>query len=236
MTGTGPSHEGNYIYKYKPRAAGKGFLDAYLAHFTSNPVRDGFIYGGLILVAVVYACICFAEHFIPTECGEEKPADPWPNPEYDTDPCLDRRYWQLLGLSPRECEHYRRLVVSLLLGSVIGYERRSPDRPAGEHPRSPIRGRCLLLLAAFALRWRPFASVEFDPLANNLRLVHGPKCGGPVSRRQPLTGARVSGIRTMSLVCLGSCSFTLSSQWAFQTSPMSWDAARVSASIPSGES
>mmetsp|Transcript_25905 Transcript_25905/g.37928 ORF Transcript_25905/g.37928 Transcript_25905/m.37928 type:complete len:172 (-) Transcript_25905:92-607(-) len=40
----------------------------------------------------------------------------------------------------------------------------------------------------------------------------------------------------MSLVCLGACFFTLCSQHAFRSSTQSWDAARVSAAIPSGVS
>ena len=45
---------------------------------------------------------------------------------------------------------------------------------------------------------------------------------------------RPAGIRTMSLVSLGSCFFTISSMRAFESSTMAWDAARVSAAIPSG--
>lgn len=38
----------------------------------------------------------------------------------------------------------------------------------------------------------------------------------------------------MALVCLGSCFFTMCGQHAFSGSPQAWDAARVSAAIPSG--
>lgn len=63
-------------------------------------------------------------------------------------------------------------MAACVLGSIIGWERRAPDRPAG--------------------------------------------------------------IRTMSLVSLGSCLFTLCSTYAFLSGPMEWDAARVAAAIPSG--
>jgi putative Mg2+ transporter-C (MgtC) family protein len=43
-----------------------------------------------------------------------------------------------------------------------------------------------------------------------------------------------AGIRTMSLVSLGSCLFTINSAYAFINGPMNWDASRVSAAIPSG--
>jgi len=45
---------------------------------------------------------------------------------------------------------------------------------------------------------------------------------------------RPAGIRTMGLVSLGSCFFTISSELAFKSSPMNWDASRVTAAIPSG--
>ena len=45
---------------------------------------------------------------------------------------------------------------------------------------------------------------------------------------------RPAGIRTMALVSLGSCFFTISSQLAFPDSPMTWDSSRVTAAIPSG--
>jgi len=48
------------------------------------------------------------------------------------------------------------------------------------------------------------------------------------------TKERPVGMRTMSLICLGSCLFTINSIRAFRSSPMRWDAARVAAAIPSG--
>ena len=45
---------------------------------------------------------------------------------------------------------------------------------------------------------------------------------------------RPAGIRTMSLVSLGSCLFTINSAFAFIGGPMEWDASRISAAIPSG--
>jgi putative Mg2+ transporter-C (MgtC) family protein len=46
--------------------------------------------------------------------------------------------------------------------------------------------------------------------------------------------SRPAGIRTMSLVSLGSCLFTITSTFAFLSGPMSWDASRIAAAIPSG--
>lgn len=97
----------------------------------------------------------------------------FPNAFYHHDPCtFDTRYWQLLGLKRIECVFGRHLVIAVILGSIIGYERRGPDRPAG--------------------------------------------------------------IRTMALIALAACLFTINSIFALEVSPMSWDPARVSAALPSG--
>jgi putative Mg2+ transporter-C (MgtC) family protein len=45
---------------------------------------------------------------------------------------------------------------------------------------------------------------------------------------------RPAGIRTMSLVSLGACLFSICGTFAFIDGPMGWDASRVSAAIPSG--
>jgi len=97
---------------------------------------------------------------------------PYENPDYVLDPCRYVRLACLLGLTLEDCDISRRMVVSVLLGSAVGYERRSADRPAG--------------------------------------------------------------VRTMALVSLGACFFTISSIMAFKSSTMGWDASRVTAALPSG--
>ena len=96
----------------------------------------------------------------------------YPNPDANNNPCYYERSLYLLGLNQFEATFSRRMIVSVLLGAVIGFERKAADRPAG--------------------------------------------------------------VRTMSLVSLGSCFFTMCGQHAFRSSPQEFDAARVSAAIPSG--
>jgi len=96
------------------------------------------------------------------------------NPDYNTDPCRHEHHIYLLYMSINECDHARRMLFSVILGSIIGYER-----------------------------------------------TH-------------TTQNRPAGIRTMGLVSLGSCFFTISSMVAFRSSTMGWDSARVAAAIPSG--
>jgi putative Mg2+ transporter-C (MgtC) family protein len=98
--------------------------------------------------------------------------NPYENPDYDTDPCRYIRLPELCFLTLEECDISRRLLMSVILGGAIGYERRIADRPAG--------------------------------------------------------------IRTMGLVSLGACFFTVSSIMGFKTSTMGWDASRVTAALPSG--
>ena len=87
------------------------------------------------------------------------------NPGYDTRECYRTRTVYLLYLTPEEISFGRRIVVATVLGGVIGWERRSADRPAG--------------------------------------------------------------IRTMSLVSLGACLFSICSAFAFLDGPMNWDGSRV---------
>ena len=146
----------------------------YESYFTGNPKRDAVSY---LLVLIFFLAITIqaitAELFVDY-WGCQLPPDTrvYQNSMYNSDPCLDVRFKEILFMSRREAGHVRRILWSILMGSLIGYERRSPDRPAG--------------------------------------------------------------IRTMSITALGSCTFTLSSMFAFQSGPMAWDASRVSAAIPSG--
>jgi hypothetical protein len=65
------------------------------------------------------------------------------------------------------------------------------------------------------------------------RILYSVVFGGLIGweRRQ---ADRPAGIRTMSLVSLGSCLFTITSAFAFVSGPMNWDGSRVAAAIPSG--
>lgn len=104
--------------------------------------------------------------------GFPDPIREYPNPDANNNPCYYERTLYLLGLNQFETTFSRRMIVAVILGGAIGFERKAADRPAG--------------------------------------------------------------VRTMSLVSLGSCFFTMCGQHAFRSSPQEFDAARVSAAIPSG--
>ena len=65
------------------------------------------------------------------------------------------------------------------------------------------------------------------------RIVFAIGCGGVVGYERRRVD-RPAGIRTMALVALGSCVFTITSIFAFEDGPMTWDSSRVAAAIPSG--
>ncbi|KAL7555556.1 hypothetical protein ACA910_013034 [Epithemia clementina (nom. ined.)] len=137
-------------------------------------MRKGIFYGLAILFVFSVSIIVVLEPFIPLKCDEnaKDTSITYANPSYSFYPCRHERMGRLLFLTPEECDFGRRLVASVVLGGIIGWERRMADRPAG--------------------------------------------------------------IRTMSLVSLASCLFTICSAFAFISGPMEWDASRISAAIPSG--
>jgi uncharacterized membrane protein YhiD involved in acid resistance len=133
-----------------------------------------FLLGVLLIYTVI---ILFAEFFLPDEqvwCKYHSVQNTkeYENPDYDKNLCRHQHTVHLLYMTVDECDYARRMLLSVIFGAIIGFERRSADRPAG--------------------------------------------------------------IRTMGLVSLGSCFFTMCSMHAFRSSTMNWDAARVSAAIPSG--
>jgi len=145
--------------------------DHYFSAETGWTTRD--IYTGFVMFTVVYSTVAILAPVTTPPCpGERAPTTKHPNPDYIVDECRFVRYPVLLFLNKWEADTCVRILVSIFCGSIIGFERRRPDRPAG--------------------------------------------------------------VRTMALVCLGSCVFTIDSMWAFIDGPMAWDASRVSAAIPSG--
>lgn len=143
-----------------------------------SPFHEKVIHYVLLGVLLIYTVvILFAEFFLPDEKVWCKyyaihNTKEYENPDYDKNLCRHQHTIHLLYMTVDECDYARRMLLSVIFGAIIGFERRSADRPAG--------------------------------------------------------------IRTMGLVSLGSCFFTMCSMSAFRSSTMNWDAARVSAAIPSG--
>jgi uncharacterized membrane protein YhiD involved in acid resistance len=141
-------------------------------YFTEFTLTKALLYAFASIYVILVAAVSIIQPWLSLPCDNPGEALKFNNPAYDGTRCPHIRYVILLWMSPEECSFGRRLLASVLLGGLIGWERRQADRPAG--------------------------------------------------------------IRTMSLVSLGSCLFTINSTFAFINGPMSWDASRVSAAIPSG--
>jgi hypothetical protein len=129
----------------------------YRSYFSHSPARDGGIYGFLMLALVGYGIIAIVGPFIAPECDKPSPDLPFKNPDYNPDPCLTTRFLQLGGITLRECWFIRCIIMSMVLGSVIGYERRSPDRAAGIRSMSlTALGACCFTIAGnFACQTGP---------------------------------------------------------------------------------
>ena len=107
---------------------------------------DWSLYRIFLLLWVLLACVCFCEPLIcsardgiycPGESGVKKsetnkiPDEAWPNPSYPSKQFSRVRHPALMMLSIEDCDFGRRVVLSLILGSMIGLERRLADAPAG---------------------------------------------------------------------------------------------------------
>eukprot|EP00929_Paragymnodinium_shiwhaense_P092021 TRINITY_DN5189_c0_g1_i1.p1 TRINITY_DN5189_c0_g1~~TRINITY_DN5189_c0_g1_i1.p1 ORF type:complete len:293 (+),score=47.00 TRINITY_DN5189_c0_g1_i1:124-1002(+) len=135
----------------------------------------------LSFLFIVYGFVCLFSDFIVQYVGDEGrnitlsdlDGRKFGNALYQPDEVkrLFRR-WELLGLTQREADFGRRMVASGFLGTLIGIERRAPNRPAG--------------------------------------------------------------VRTMAMVSLGACLFTICSAYNFEEGSQEWDASRISAALPSG--
>mmetsp|Transcript_19599 Transcript_19599/g.27979 ORF Transcript_19599/g.27979 Transcript_19599/m.27979 type:complete len:243 (+) Transcript_19599:65-793(+) len=141
-------------------------------HFSKLTLNKGLFYAFALLFFISASIIAIVEPLLVLPCKGIISTVKHKNPDYVLSSCLHTRFTKLLFMTPWECDLGRRLLAALVLGAIIGFERRQADRPAG--------------------------------------------------------------VRTMSLVALGSALFTISSSYAFISGPMAWDAARVSAAIPSG--
>lgn len=100
-------------------------------YFTTLTFRKASMYGLATLYVVSCAAMAVLEPFIPLPCDDLVGSDAFENAAYDSNPCRHRRFARLLGLTRAECSYSRRLVGAALLGCIIGWERRSADRPAG---------------------------------------------------------------------------------------------------------
>lgn len=119
--------------------------------FTELTFFKAVLYSFAVIYVFLVAVVAMIEPFLSPSC--EEPGDmEFPNPSYVGMKCRHLRHAILLGMNPEECSFGRRLVCSVLLGGLIGWERRQADRPAGIRTMSIVSlGSCLFTInSAFA--------------------------------------------------------------------------------------
>jgi putative Mg2+ transporter-C (MgtC) family protein len=112
-------------------------------YFTEFTLGKGILYFSSFLYVVSVFGVSLMEPYISLPCdGDETSSnsssnsnlllEKFPNPAFDASPCYNTaRYAKLLYVTREECSYARRLVASIVLGGLIGWERRQADRPAG---------------------------------------------------------------------------------------------------------
>jgi len=104
------------------------------SHFTEFTFFKGVLYSACVVYVLCAAIAVLFEPFMTLPCNYDASDNiiAFPNVLFINNPCqTSTRYLCLMGLTPQECTFGRNLVVAAILGSIIGYERRMADRPAG---------------------------------------------------------------------------------------------------------
>jgi len=105
------------------------------SHFTEFTLFKGVLYSACIVYVLCAAIAVLLEPYMTLPCNynaSDSDNITFPNVLFINNPCqTSTRYLCLMGLTPQECTFGRNLVVAAILGSIIGYERRMADRPAG---------------------------------------------------------------------------------------------------------
>lgn len=104
------------------------------AYFT-EPTHQKYVFYLLCLAYVVgTSVVIIIEPFLSLPCSDDNVNGSeleFENALFEYSICNDTRHVQLLYLTRMECERGRHLLAAVFFGSLIGYERRSSDRPAG---------------------------------------------------------------------------------------------------------
>jgi hypothetical protein len=108
-----------------------GSIRANHRYFTEFTLGKAVMYSLASLYVIATGLASILEVFIHIPCEDPGTVLEFENPAYDGSKCPHIRYAILMGLCKEECSFARRLVASILLGGLIGWERRQADRPAG---------------------------------------------------------------------------------------------------------
>ena len=101
------------------------------SYFTEFTLGKAAMYTIASLYVIGAGIASLAEAVLDIPCDNPGEDLGFENPAYDGTRCPHIRHAILLGLTKEECSFGRRLVASIILGGLIGWERRQADRPAG---------------------------------------------------------------------------------------------------------
>jgi hypothetical protein len=176
------------------------------SYFTEVSVKKRLFYISLVVIVASVAVVSVFEPLLtPASCLEAIETNKeFGNSLFKYNPCRYERKMYLLFLTPDECSFARRLIIAMVSRFYC-----------------PLNSKSCPATSSFSLTYPMYYLTKMQVL------------GGFIGweRRQ---ADRPAGIRTMALVSLGSCLFTINSAFAFLDGPMEWDASRISAAIPSG--
>ena len=136
-----------------------------LSTYFTEPTRQKYVFYLLCLTYVISASIVvIIEPFLSLPCSDEYKSElEFENVLFELSICSDTRYPLLLYLTRMECERGRHLLAAVFFGSLIGYERRSSDRPAGIRTMALVSlGSALFTInSTFGFLMGPMVSVAY---------------------------------------------------------------------------
>lgn len=146
-----------------------------MSFFTEFTFFKGVLYSLAALYVICTAIAVICEPYMTLPCTDYDGSGSvdtltFPNVLYKYNPCYSNtRYLRLMGMTPRECRFGRNLVMATLLGSIIGYERKSADRPAGISEFIvkyisvlAVCGYGMAIFTYFFLKWNAFRNNELS--------------------------------------------------------------------------
>ena len=107
-------------------------IPRFSAYFRREPTNQKYIlYFAVFLYIFGTSVVVIIEPFLTLPCNQPIRDIAYQNVVYQPTPCGNVRYPALLFFTKTECLSGRHLLMAVFLGSLIGYERRTADRPAG---------------------------------------------------------------------------------------------------------
>lgn len=109
-------------------------IKTFSSYFTEPSGQKYLFYLACLCYVICTSIIVIIEPFISTPCQEDetkKSELEFGNSLYVYSKCNSLREAKLLYFSRVDCLRGRHLLMAVFLGSLIGYERRTADRPAG---------------------------------------------------------------------------------------------------------